>query len=58
MFLGFKKKIYKESNTGLSKFMPWAFMDAWMRYLPPRAVHGREIQGNRENGRVAVRQAN
>jgi type IV secretion system protein VirB4 len=26
MFLGFKKKIYKESNTGLSKFVPWAFM--------------------------------
>ena len=26
MFLGFKKKIYKESNAGLSKFVPWAFM--------------------------------
>ena len=26
MFLGFNKKIHKESNIGLSRFLPWAFM--------------------------------
>ena len=33
------------------------FNDAWMRYLPLPATYdekGREIQGNRENGKVAV----
>jgi type IV secretion system protein VirB4 len=26
MFLGFEKKIYRESKAGLSKYVPWAFM--------------------------------
>jgi type IV secretion/conjugal transfer VirB4 family ATPase len=26
MFVGFPKKIYKESKAGLSKYVPWAFM--------------------------------
>ena len=43
-----------DKDTVAKGYKREAFMDAWMRYLPPRAAHGREMQGNRENGRVAT----
>jgi putative DNA primase/helicase len=43
-----------DKDTVAKGYKRETFIDAWMRYLPPRAFHGREIQGNRENGRVAT----